>query len=102
VQILGVDVHLAHRDTAFVVVSRAPCEKPQAYKKCMGWSFRWLSACPGNDFPFDLQVAKDVKLCGTDMPSGSERLSITLTIGSFYAMPWLRRCADAIGTRIRG
>jgi predicted dithiol-disulfide oxidoreductase (DUF899 family) len=53
----GIDVHLAHRDTAFVVISRAPIEKLQAYKKRMGWSFKWVSAGPGNELPFDLQTS---------------------------------------------
>jgi predicted dithiol-disulfide oxidoreductase (DUF899 family) len=40
----GIDVHLAQRDTAFVVVSRAPLEKLAAYSKRMGWRFKWLSS----------------------------------------------------------
>jgi predicted dithiol-disulfide oxidoreductase (DUF899 family) len=40
----GVTVHLAARDTAFVVVSRASIEAITAFKKRMGWRFRWLSA----------------------------------------------------------
>jgi predicted dithiol-disulfide oxidoreductase (DUF899 family) len=53
----GIDVHLAHRDTAFVAVSRAPMERLQAYKERMGWSFKWVSAGPGNDFPLDMQTS---------------------------------------------
>jgi predicted dithiol-disulfide oxidoreductase (DUF899 family) len=48
----GVDIHLAHRDTALVAISRAPLEKLEAYKKRMGWSFRWVSSAP-SDFNFD-------------------------------------------------
>jgi predicted dithiol-disulfide oxidoreductase (DUF899 family) len=48
----GVDVHLAHRDTALVAISRAPLEKLEAYKRRMGWSFRWVSSAP-SDFNFD-------------------------------------------------
>src|SRR5713226_9522264 len=33
----GIVVHLAHRDTAFVAISRAPLAKVDAYKKRMGW-----------------------------------------------------------------
>lgn len=40
----GIDVHLRHRDTNFVTISRAPYEKLEAYKKRMGWSFKWLSS----------------------------------------------------------
>ena len=48
----GVDIHLAHRDTALVAISRAPLEKLEAYRKRMGWSFRWVSSAP-SDFNFD-------------------------------------------------
>jgi len=48
----GVDVHLAHRDTALVAISRAPLAKIEAYRKRMGWSFRWVSSAP-SDFNFD-------------------------------------------------
>ena len=48
----GVDVHLAHRDTALVAVSRAPVSQIEAYRKRMGWTFRWVSSL-GSDFNFD-------------------------------------------------
>src|SRR5512139_2092331 len=48
----GVDVHLAHRDTALVVISRAPLARIEAYRKRMGWTFRWVSSA-GNVFNFD-------------------------------------------------
>jgi predicted dithiol-disulfide oxidoreductase (DUF899 family) len=54
----GVDVHLAHRDTALVAVSRAPLAKIEAYKKRMGWTFRWVSSA-GGDFNFDFGVSFD-------------------------------------------
>jgi predicted dithiol-disulfide oxidoreductase (DUF899 family) len=40
----GIDVHLAQRDAAFVVVSRAPLEKLAAYRERMGWRFKWVSS----------------------------------------------------------
>jgi predicted dithiol-disulfide oxidoreductase (DUF899 family) len=49
-------VHLAHRDVTMVAVSRAPYRKLAAYKKRMGWSFRWLSSF-GTDFNFDYQAS---------------------------------------------
>ena len=52
----GIDVHLAHRDTAFVLVSRAPIAKLEAYRKRMGWTVRWVSSL-GNDFNFDFGVS---------------------------------------------
>jgi predicted dithiol-disulfide oxidoreductase (DUF899 family) len=54
----GVDVHLAHRDTALVAVSRAPLARIEAYKKRMGWTFRWVSSA-GSDFNFDFGVSFD-------------------------------------------
>jgi predicted dithiol-disulfide oxidoreductase (DUF899 family) len=52
----GVDVHLAHRDTAFVLVSRAPIARLEAYRKRMGWNVRWVSSLD-NDFNFDFGVS---------------------------------------------
>ncbi len=52
----GIDVHLAHRDTSFVVVSRGPIDKLEAYRKRMGWTFRWVSSL-NNDFNFDYGVS---------------------------------------------
>jgi len=36
-------VHLKQRDVTMLAVSRAPLEKLEAFKKCMGWSFKWIS-----------------------------------------------------------
>jgi predicted dithiol-disulfide oxidoreductase (DUF899 family) len=52
----GIDVHLAHRDTAFVAVSRGPIDRLEAYRKRMGWTFRWVSSLH-NDFNFDFGVS---------------------------------------------
>jgi predicted dithiol-disulfide oxidoreductase (DUF899 family) len=40
----GIDVHLRARDTALVAVSKAPLDRLLAYRKRMGWRFRWVSA----------------------------------------------------------
>jgi predicted dithiol-disulfide oxidoreductase (DUF899 family) len=48
----GIDVHLRHRDIAFVAISRAPFSKLEAYRKRMGWRFKWLSSA-GSDFNYD-------------------------------------------------
>jgi predicted dithiol-disulfide oxidoreductase (DUF899 family) len=52
----GIDVHLKHRDISFVVVSRAPLPKLQAYRERMGWSFKWISSFK-SDFNFDFNVS---------------------------------------------
>ena len=51
-------VHLGARDTAFAVISRAPLEKIERFKRRMGWNFRWLSSF-GTDFNYDFQVTLD-------------------------------------------
>ncbi|MEA2823622.1 MAG: hypothetical protein QOF03_104 [Alphaproteobacteria bacterium] len=51
----GIDIHLAHRDVRFVAISRAPLAKLEAYRKRMGWSFKWLSSF-GSDFNHDHYV----------------------------------------------
>ncbi len=52
----GVNGHIGQRDTTFVVVSRAPLEKLQAFRQRMGWKFKWLSS-GGGDFNFDFQAS---------------------------------------------
>ena len=52
----GIDMHLAARDTSFVAVSRGPLDKLMAYKKRMGWTFRWVSSLDC-DFNFDFGVS---------------------------------------------
>ena len=49
-------VHLNHRDVSMVTVSRAPLEKLEAFKKRMGWKFKWLSSL-NSDFNWDFQVS---------------------------------------------
>jgi predicted dithiol-disulfide oxidoreductase (DUF899 family) len=52
----GANWHLPHRDVTFAVISHAPFSKLEAYKKRMGWRFKWLSS-HGNDFNFDYHVS---------------------------------------------
>jgi predicted dithiol-disulfide oxidoreductase (DUF899 family) len=49
-------VHLAHRDVTMIAISRAPLDKLEAFKKRMGWTFKWLSAAD-NDFAYDYHVS---------------------------------------------
>ncbi|HEU0221388.1 MAG TPA: DUF899 domain-containing protein [Paracoccaceae bacterium] len=51
----GIGIHLAHRDTALVAVSKAPFAKLDAYRRRMGWSFPWYSA-HDTDFNEDFHV----------------------------------------------
>jgi predicted dithiol-disulfide oxidoreductase (DUF899 family) len=52
----GTTVHLANRDVTLVVVSRAPLAEIEAFKKRMGWRFKWVSSF-GNDFNHDYHVS---------------------------------------------
>ena len=52
----GIGVHLNHRDVTMIVVSGAPYAKLEAYKKRMGWNFKWVSSF-GSDFNFDYYVS---------------------------------------------
>jgi predicted dithiol-disulfide oxidoreductase (DUF899 family) len=52
----GIGIHLNHRDVTMVVVSRAPYSKLEAYRKRMGWGFRWVSSGE-SDFNFDYYVS---------------------------------------------
>ncbi len=51
----GSIVHLAARDVTLAVVSRATLPEIEAFKKRMGWKFKWVSSF-GSDFNFDYQV----------------------------------------------
>jgi predicted dithiol-disulfide oxidoreductase (DUF899 family) len=52
----GIVVHLEHRDVRMLAISRAPLEKLEAFKKRMGWSFKWVSSLQ-NDFNYDYHVS---------------------------------------------
>ena len=49
-------IHLLHRDSAFTAISRAPLAKIEAFKKRMGWHFKWVSSGQ-NDFNYDYHVS---------------------------------------------
>lgn len=53
--------HLSHvhaRDTAFIMVSRAPLTKIAPFKQRMGWTMPWVSSF-GSDFNYDFGVTID-------------------------------------------
>ena len=49
-------VHLAQQDIGYVVVSRAPLAKIEAFKRRMGWRVKWVSS-GANDFNYDFHVS---------------------------------------------
>jgi predicted dithiol-disulfide oxidoreductase (DUF899 family) len=52
--------HIEARDVTFTAISRAPLAKIEAFKKRMGWQFKWASS-QDTDFNYDFAVsfAKD-------------------------------------------
>lgn len=52
----GATIHLANRDATLAVVSRAPLDEIETFKKRMGWKFHWASSY-GSDFNFDYGVS---------------------------------------------
>ncbi|MCE9649918.1 MAG: thioredoxin family protein [Parvibaculum sp.] len=55
-QVEGALVHLEHHDVSYVAVARAPLDEIEAFKKRMGWRFRWVSSF-GGDFNYDFNVS---------------------------------------------
>ena len=85
----GALAHLAARDVTMVMVSRAPLAKIEAFKKRMGWQFKWVSA-HGSDFNADFHVSftKD------EMAQGTVNYNYTM-----QEFPGTRRRALASSTR---
>lgn len=54
----GTLAHLRSRDTAFVLVSRAPLAKLEKYGAARGWTVPWYSSY-GSDFNYDFQATLD-------------------------------------------
>lgn len=52
----GMTVHLAHRDSTLVAVSRAPLDEIRRFRQRMGWQFNWVSS-HGSDFNHDFQAS---------------------------------------------
>src|ERR1700687_5080243 len=81
----GIDIHLKHRDISFLAISRAPLPKLEAYKKRMGWTFKWVSSAD-SDFNFDFGVSFTpeqlaggaMQNYGSSKPPGSETVGISV------------------------
>ncbi len=79
-------VHLNQRDVTMIAVSRAPYSKLAAYRKRMGWNFKWVSS-HGADFNFDYQASftpeevagkKALYNFGGQAPGSTEREGISV------------------------
>jgi predicted dithiol-disulfide oxidoreductase (DUF899 family) len=88
----GVLPHLHARDATFVLVSQAPLEKLQAYKRRMGWSIPWVSSAP-TDFNFDL---------GFSHTPEQGRKVVAAMMGGGQIPPIVEQNANATGTDAAG
>jgi predicted dithiol-disulfide oxidoreductase (DUF899 family) len=52
----GAIAHLNQRDVTMIAIARAPLAKIEAFRKRMGWNFKWVSSF-GNDFNRDFGVS---------------------------------------------
>ena len=86
----GVLPHLHARDVTMLLVSRAPLERLQAYRRRMGWSIPWVSTA-GNDFNFDFGVSYT-----------PEQVREQLGPALDDPPPGLREIASATGTDVLG
>src|SRR5437868_15398852 len=70
--------HLKARDVTMMLVSRAPLEKLQAYKKRMGWDIDWALTA-GSDFNRDLGFASSPQglnpFLHDEIPPAAEQLA---------------------------
>jgi predicted dithiol-disulfide oxidoreductase (DUF899 family) len=67
----GLLPHLRARDVTLLLVSRAPLERLEAYKRRMGWSIPWVSSA-NSDFNFDFGTSFTEEQVRENMPPESE------------------------------
>jgi predicted dithiol-disulfide oxidoreductase (DUF899 family) len=84
-------IHLNHRDVTVVAISRAPLEKIEAFKRRMGWSFKWVSS-NRNDFNYDYYVSyKPEELAKGEVYRNYRQAKMSMTesagISVFYRDP---------------
>jgi predicted dithiol-disulfide oxidoreductase (DUF899 family) len=83
-------VHLNHHDVTLICFSRAPIERLVAYKKRMGWQFRWASTYD-NDFAFDFGLAL-TREQAQEIPEVQELLA--------DPPEWLEDWAEQVGAKL--
>jgi predicted dithiol-disulfide oxidoreductase (DUF899 family) len=90
----GANLHLPHHDVTLVVASRAPLAKLEAYKKRMGWRFKWVSSY-GSDFNYDYHVS----FTQDDLAKGKVYYNYDMTEASIGELPGISVFyKDASGT----
>ncbi len=89
----GALVHLENHDVSLVVVSRAPLAEIEAYKKRMGWNFKWVSSY-GSDFNYDYHVS----FTKEDLAKGKVFYNYAMIDGSIEELPGMSVfCRDERG-----
>ena len=53
---MGALIHIEQHDVSYAVVSRAPLEKTEPFRRRMGWNVKWVSSY-ASDFNFDFHVS---------------------------------------------
>jgi predicted dithiol-disulfide oxidoreductase (DUF899 family) len=86
----GVIPHLNARDVTMLLVSQAPLQKVQSYKRRMGWDIPWVSSA-NSEFNFDL---------GYSITEEQARSWVAKNLGSLP--PIVERNAGSSGTDIAG
>jgi predicted dithiol-disulfide oxidoreductase (DUF899 family) len=94
--------HLAHlhaRDTSFVLVSRAPIEKLEAYRRRMGWGIAWYSSF-ASDFNVDYGVSPKEPKVGAYQDGEGFALDVFLRDGDelFHTYRTRSRGVEALGS----
>jgi predicted dithiol-disulfide oxidoreductase (DUF899 family) len=75
------------RNTTLVAVTRAPYEKLAAYRKRMGWTFRWYSS-DGSDFNYDSHASVDERVAPVQIFFRSEAKSFTTASPTSTSPHW--------------
>jgi predicted dithiol-disulfide oxidoreductase (DUF899 family) len=70
----GANWHLPQRDVTLLAVSRAPLSQIEAFKRRMGWRFKWVSSYE-NDFNHDFHVS----FSQSEMARGEVYYNYTMT-----------------------
>jgi predicted dithiol-disulfide oxidoreductase (DUF899 family) len=96
---IGHPAHLHARSTTFALVSRAPIEKLEAYRKRLGWTLPWYSSFE-SDFNPDLGVGPAVPQKGSDQDGESFGLSAFLRDGDHVYRTYFTtaRGVEALGS----
>jgi predicted dithiol-disulfide oxidoreductase (DUF899 family) len=94
--------HLAHlhaRDTSFALVSRAPIEKIEPYRKRMGWTIPWYSSF-ASDFNIDQGVSPEEPQVGAYQDGEDFGLTVFFRDGDRVFRTYFtnRRGVEALGT----